>query len=171
MSGHSKWSQIKHKKGLTDKKKSQAFGRLSRLVTIAARKGSDPKSNISLAQAIKNAEVANMPKDNIARAIKKVGEKSSDQLEELTIEAIGPSGIALRIKATTDNRNRTIAEVKSILTQQAYKMVTPGSIDWIFKQPAPAINQEAINEVDTLLELLGDHDDIEDIITNLDQQS
>src|SRR3989344_4801240 len=117
MSGHSKWSQIKHKKALTDKKKGQIFSKLSRLITLAAKKGTDPKSNPSLAQAIENARAVNMPNDNIERAIKKVSEKDQTQLEELSIEALGPSGVALKIRAITDNRNRTMAEIKKILTE------------------------------------------------------
>jgi YebC/PmpR family DNA-binding regulatory protein len=168
MSGHSKWSQIKHKKALTDKKKGQVFSKLSRLITLAAKKGADPKSNPSLAQAIENARVMNMPNDNIERAIKKVSDKSQVQLEELSIEALGPGGIALKIKAITDNRNRTMAEIKKILAEHASKLVQPGSLTWMFNQPL-IINDPAVHErVDKLFEALDDQDEVEEVTSNLE---
>ena len=114
MSGHSRWSQIRHKKALTDQKKGQIFSKLSRLITLAAKKGIDPKTNPTLSQTIEKAKATNMPKENIDRAVKKVSDKDQGQLEELLIEALGPEGIALRIKAITDNRNRTFPEIKKI---------------------------------------------------------
>ncbi|HBX58715.1 MAG: hypothetical protein A2405_03125 [Candidatus Yanofskybacteria bacterium RIFOXYC1_FULL_44_16] len=126
MSGHSKWSQIKHRKAITDKKKSQAFSRLSRLITIAAKKGVDSKFNIALTQIIERAKKENMPNENIERAIKKVKDGGLDQLEELSIEAVGPGGVALKIKAITDSRNRTIAEIKRFyrtITQKWYHQI------------------------------------------------
>src|SRR3989338_5951942 len=135
MSGHSKWSTIKHKKALTDKKKGQIFSKLSRLITLAAKKGIDPKSNPSLAQAIENARAVNMPNENIERAIKKVSDKNQVQLEGLSIEALGPGGVALKIKAITNNRNRTMAEIKKILTENNSKLVQPESLTWMFGQP------------------------------------
>src|SRR3989338_41061 len=123
MSGHSKWSQIKHQKALTDKKKGQLFSKTSKLISLAARKGTSPENNLELKNAIEKARAMNMPNDNIQRAIKKVSDKSEAQLEELSIEAIGPGGIALRIKAITDNKNRTISEIKNILNDHASKMV------------------------------------------------
>lgn len=167
MSGHSKWSQIKHKKALTDKKKGQIFSKLSRLITLAAKKGTDPKSNPSLSQAIDNAKNVNMPNDNIERAIKKVSDKNQAQLEELSIEALGPGGVALKIKAITDNRNRTMAEIKKILMDHNSKLVQPGSLTWMFNQsitlPDPAM-QEQVNRI---FEALDDQDEVEDVISNL----
>ena len=167
MSGHSKWSQIKRKKALTDKKKGQMFSRISRLITIAARKGTDPRSNASLAQITEKARSINMPNDNIDRAIKKVSDKSQDQLEEITIEAIGPGGIPLKIKAVTDNKNRTIPEVRKILGDYNSKLVPPGSITWMFSQPAPAIDPKTQEQIDALFDALDEHVDIEDVISNL----
>lgn len=167
MSGHSKWSQIKHKKALTDKKKGQIFSKLSRLITLAAKKGADPKSNPSLAQAIENAKTVNMPNDNIERAIKKVSDKNQVQLEELSIEALGPGGVALKIKAITDNRNRTMAEIKKILTENNSKLVQPGSLTWMFNQPL-TLNDISIHEqVNKLFEALDDQDEVEDVVSNL----
>jgi len=167
MSGHSKWSQIKHKKALTDKKKSQLFSRISKLITIAARNGIDPKSNSSLAQAIETARSVNMPNDKIERAIKRVSEKEGAQLTELLIEALGPGNIPLRIKAITDSGNRTISEVKKILSDHGAKMVQPGSISWMFNQSPTEIARSNQQAIDKLFEALDDHDDVEDVISNL----
>ncbi len=167
MSGHNKWSQIQHKKALTDKKKGQIFSKLSRLITLAAKKGADPKSNPSLAQAIENARTMNMPNENIERAIKKVSDKNQVQLEELSIEALGPGGVALKIKAITDNRNRTMSEIKKILAEHASKLVQPGSLTWMFSQPL-TLNDSSIHEqVDKLFEALDDQDEVEDVNSNL----
>ncbi|MBI2065308.1 MAG: YebC/PmpR family DNA-binding transcriptional regulator [Candidatus Yanofskybacteria bacterium] len=169
MSGHSKWSQIKHKKGITDKKKGQLFSKLSKLISLAARKGANLQSNLELKSAIDNAKSYNMPNDNIERAIKKVSDKSAAQLEELFIEAIGPGGIALKIKAITDSRNRTIAEIKNILSDNSSKMVPPGSISWMFSQPAIITDEATQDQITRLFESLDNNDDVEDIISNLEQ--
>ena len=169
MSGHNRWSQIQHKKAITDQKKGQIFSRLSRLITLAARKGTDPKSNTALAQAVEQARVQNMPNENIERAIKKVSDKSASQPEELLIEAIGPGGVALKIRAITDNRNRTIADIKKILSEKGAKMVQPGSISWMFNQPLVALNDSSLqNQIDRLFEALDGQDEIEDVNSNLE---
>lgn len=176
MSGHNKWSQIQHKKAITDKKKGQIFSKLSRLITLAAKKGPDPKSNPSLAQAIDNAKAVNMPNENIERAIKKVSDKDQAQLEELSIEALGPGGVALKIKAITDNRNRTMAEIKKILTENNSKLVQPGSLTWMFNLPAgrqvsPDSNLDSSiqEQLDKLFEALDDQDEVEDVSSNLQE--
>jgi len=166
MSGHSKWSQIKHKKALTDKKKGQIFSKLSKLITLTAKRGTDPKSNPELAQIIEQARAVNMPRDNIERAVKKVSDKFSDSLEELSIDAMGPGGIALRIKATTDNRNRTIAEIKAILAEHESKMVPPGSISWMFQQPHQSPDEDTKNKIGSLFEALDEQDEVEDVSSN-----
>ncbi|MDP4001704.1 MAG: YebC/PmpR family DNA-binding transcriptional regulator [bacterium] len=166
MSGHSKWSSIKHKKGITDQKRGQLFSKLSKNITLAARNGSDPKTNTALANAIEQARAENMPKDNIDRAVKKVSDKSATQLQEVVVEAIGPSRVALRIKAVTDNSNRTITEIRKILTDHNSKMVQPGSISWMFNTPA-TINPEEHAKLDTLFEALDDQDDVDDVISNV----
>jgi len=166
MSGHSKWSSIKHKKGITDQKRGQLFSKLSKNITLAARNGSDPKTNNTLANAIEQARAMNMPKDNIDRAIKKFSDKSSAQLQEVVVEAIGPGGVALRIKGVTDNSNRTITELRKILTDHHAKMVQPRSIDWMFHTPA-VISPEDHAKLDTLFEALDDQDDVDDVTSNL----
>lgn len=167
MSGHSKWAQIKHKKALTDKKKGQIFSKLSHLITMAARKGPDPKTNPTLAQAVEKARAMNMPGDNIERAIKKVSDKDQAQLEELAIESLGPGGIALKITAITDNRNRTMADIKKILSEHDAKMVQPGSLSWMFGRPAPVPDPSTQERLDALLEALDDQDEVQDVSSNL----
>src|SRR3989344_9613528 len=161
MSGHSKWSQIKHQKAITDKKKGQLFSKLSKLISLAAKKSANPQSNLELKSAIDNAKAYDMPNDNIERAIKKVSDKSATQLEELFIEAIGPGGIALGIKAITDSHNRTISEIKNILSDHSLKMVPPGSISWMFNQPVIIGDKEVQDQIVKLFEVLDDHEDVE----------
>lgn len=167
MSGHSKWSQIKHKKAITDKKKAQLFSKLSKLISLAARKGTNPEMNLELKNAIDQARSFNMPRENIERAVKKVSDKSAAQLEELSIEAIGPGGIALKIKAITDNRNRTVNEVKHILSENNSKMVPLGGVVWMLNQPIQISDPETQKQIDQLFEALDNHDDVEDVISNL----
>jgi YebC/PmpR family DNA-binding regulatory protein len=169
VSGHSKWSTIKHKKELTDKKRGQIFSKLSRLITVSAKKGTDPKTNPTLSQAIEKAKAANMPKENIDKAIKKVTDKNQTQLEELLIEALGPGGVDLRIKIITDNRNRTIAEIKKVLNDHNSKMVSPGSLSWMFNQPV-SITPTEQEKLDKLLEALDDQDEVEDVDSNLPEE-
>lgn len=166
MSGHSKWAQIKHKKSLTDQKRGRLFSKLSKAITLAARKGTDPKTNPALANAVDQAKKENMPNDNIERAIKKVSEKGSAQLEEIVVEAIGPGGVALRIKGVTDNKNRTISEIKKILSDHNAKMVQPGSISWMFSSPAAA-NEQTQQELNNLFESLDNNDDVNEVDSNL----
>jgi len=166
MSGHSRWAQIKHKKSLTDQKRGQLFSKLSKAITLAARKGIDPKTNASLANAVEQARSANMPNDNIERAIKKVSEKDGAQLEEIAVEAIGPGGVALRITGVTDNKNRTISEIKKVLSDHNAKMVQPGSIGWMFSTTVQ-VDQQTQRGFDKLLEDLDNNDDVEDIVSNL----
>lgn len=165
MSGHNRWSQIQRQKNATDQKRGQIFSKLSRLLTLAAKKGHDPKTNPTLAQAIEKAKEANMPKENMERAIKKVSDKEG-QLEELLIDAIGPGGVALKIKAVTDNRNRTVAEVKKILNDNGSKMAAPGSLAWMFNRSI-SISEIDREKLDRLLSDLDDQDDVEDVASNL----
>ncbi len=141
MSGHSKWAQIKHKKALTDAKKSKNFSKLAAAITVAVKeKGADPDKNPKLRLAIEKARSFNMPTTNIERAIQKgVGSNEANQLEELTFEAYGPNGHPLLILAITDNHNRTLAEIKHILTKYGGKLGTSGSVLWMFEQKGKII--------------------------------
>ncbi|TSC91357.1 MAG: hypothetical protein CEN90_486 [Parcubacteria group bacterium Licking1014_17] len=146
MSGHSKWSQIKHKKGVSDQKRGQLFSKISRLITVAAKDGDDPSANARLQDAIEQARVANVPKENIERAIKRAREKESAALNEMIIQATGPQSIALIIKAITDNKNRTINEIKGTLSENGFKVANEGSLDWLFEKKAVIAVSGQFNE-------------------------
>ena len=136
MSGHSKWSTIRHKKAITDAKRANVFTKLAKDITIAARDGGDPEMNFRLRMAIDKAKSGNMPKENIERAIKRgTGElKDGAQIEEVVYEAYGPGNIAMLIKIATDNKNRTHSEIKSLVGKNGGKMVEGGSVSWQFEQ-------------------------------------
>lgn len=137
MSGHSKWSKIKRKKGALDEKRGQIFTKLSHSITVAAQEGGgDPDMNFSLRLAIDKAKEANMPKDNIEKAIKKgTGELGSEErLENVSYEGYGPGGVALIVDTTTDNRNRTVAEVRHILESHGGSLGADGTVSWQFEE-------------------------------------
>ncbi|MFA6775310.1 MAG: YebC/PmpR family DNA-binding transcriptional regulator [Sphaerochaetaceae bacterium] len=134
MSGHSKWSTIKHKKGIADAKRGQKFTKLIKEISVAAKSGSDPDSNSALRTAILKARLENMPKDNIERAIKKgSGELGNTEFYELTYEGYAPGGIAIIIDALTDNKNRTASDVRSTLTKNGGSLGSTGSVSYLFK--------------------------------------
>ena len=134
MSGHSKWSTIKRKKGVADAKRGAVFTRLARELAIAARDGGDPDSNFRLRLAVDKARAENMPKDNIERAIKKgTGEdKDSAVWEEITFEGYGPHGSALMVTCVTDNRNRTVPDIRHAFTKYGGNMAEQGAVAWQF---------------------------------------
>ena len=135
MSGHSKWSTIKRKKGAEDAKRGKIFTRLARDITLAARNGGDPATNPSLRMAVDKAKGANMPKDNIERAIKKgTGELEGGVVDEITYEAYAPHGIPVLILCLTDNRNRTLAEVRRVLNKLGGNLAEAGAVSWMFDQ-------------------------------------
>jgi len=139
MSGHSHWATIRRKKGAADAKRGQVFTRLAREIVIAAREGGgDPSSNIRLQYAIERARAQNMPKDNIERAIKRgTGDlKEGNAIEEAMYEGYGPHGIAFIISVVTDNRNRTVAEIRHILNRTGGSMAEAGSVSWQFTRKA-----------------------------------
>lgn len=173
MSGHSKWAQIKRKKGLSDQKKGQLFSKLAKKISIAARTGTDSASNYRLQSAVEEARSLNMPKENIERAIKRAGEKETATLSEVVIQAIGPAGVAIVIEAITDNKNRTINEIKHLLTENEAKVVIEGSLNWMFKadktptHPVEITDQTVHEKLDKLFEALDNQDDVENFYTNL----
>jgi YebC/PmpR family DNA-binding regulatory protein len=134
MSGHSKWSTIKRAKGATDAKRGQLFTKLAREITVAARSGlPDPEANGRLRLAIQRARSENMPRDNIERAIDRAkGAGAGDNFDEVTYEAFLPGGIAIVIQAQTDNRNRTVGEVRAVLTRGGGNLGADGSVAWMF---------------------------------------
>jgi YebC/PmpR family DNA-binding regulatory protein len=135
MSGHSKWSTIKHKKGAADQKRGAEFTKLARAITIAARDGGDPTANFALRLAVDKARAANMPKDNIERAVAKgVGGDKGGHLETVLYEGYGPGGSAILIAATTDNRNRTISELRGAFNKYNASLGETGSVAWQFER-------------------------------------
>ena len=134
MSGHSKWSTIKRQKGATDAKRGQLFTKLAREITVAARSGiPDPESNGRLRLAVQRARAENMPRDNIERAIERARSSGAgDNYDEVTYEAFMPGGIAIMIQAQTDNRNRTVSEVRAAVTRGGGNVGADGSVAWMF---------------------------------------
>jgi YebC/PmpR family DNA-binding regulatory protein len=136
MSGHSKWSTIKRKKGATDAKRGQLFTKLAREITVAARTGiPDPDANARLRIAIQKARSESMPKDNIDRAVARAaGSNSADQYEEIYYEGYGPGGTAIMISTMTDNKNRTVGELRAVLVRAGGSLAENGSVSWMFDQ-------------------------------------
>ena len=175
MSGHSKWAQIKYKKGATDAKRGKIFSRLSKIITLAAKElGGDPKTNSKLAAAIDEARKANMPNDNILRAIKHASEKESANLKEVIYEAYGPGGSAVIITAITDNSNRTTNEIKHFLFEHGAKLGVEGSAMWAFSKDGTSftakypvnLSAEDSKRFEGLLSALSDHDDVQEVYSN-----
>ena len=135
MSGHSKWSSIKHKKAATDAKKSQIFTKIARDITMAARHGdTNPEMNPSLRLAIQKAKAANMPNDNIDRAVKRAaGSGDADLLQEVTYEGYGPGGTAVIVEVVTDNRNRTVADLRMAFSRNGGTLADNGAVSWQFE--------------------------------------
>jgi len=155
MSGHSKWSTIKHKKGAADAKRGKVFTRILKEMTVAARMGGgDPNGNPRLRAAIAEAKANNMPKDNIERAIKRgTGEIEGVTYEEITYEAYGPGGVALMVEAMTDNTNRTTPEIRHMLEKHGGNLGTPGSVRFQFERKGYfAVEKSAVGE-DKLMEI------------------
>ncbi|MSU75831.1 MAG: YebC/PmpR family DNA-binding transcriptional regulator [Candidatus Magasanikbacteria bacterium] len=136
MSGHSKWHNIQERKGKQDAKRSGQFTKVAKTITIAAQHGGDPAMNFSLRLAIDKAKEVGMPKDNIDRAIKRgTGELTGEaQMEEVLYEAFGPGGVAILVKTVTDNKNRTVSDLKHILNMHGGSFGSAGSVQWMFQQ-------------------------------------
>ncbi len=149
MSGHSKWAKVKYQKAQKDPKKGQAFSKIANLITVAARSGADIESNPKLRIAVEKAKEIGMPKENIERAIKRGSGESTEgsNVEELLIEAYGPEGVALLIQAVTDNKNRTLAEIRHLLSEHSAKISEGGSVKYLFKEMGKVIvDKEKWNE-------------------------
>ena len=156
MSGHSKWSTIKHKKAASDAKKGKEFTRVSNLISLAAKNGGDPAMNPTLAMAIDKAKSVNMPRANIERAIKKgTGELGGTAIEEVVYEGYGPGGIAILIEVASDNKNRTVSEIRAVLTKHGGNLASSGAVAFNFERrgmieidsKAQAKNEEEIEEL------------------------
>jgi YebC/PmpR family DNA-binding regulatory protein len=154
MSGHSKWSSIKHRKAAADAKRGQQFTKLARAITVAAREGGgDPDANPSLATAIQKARDASMPKGNIQRAVDRGSGASSEgeAIERIVFEGYGPGGAAVLVEAVTDNRNRTSADVRHAFTRHGGSLGEPGSVAWIFEKRGAVVVDSARYGEDDLI--------------------
>ena len=176
MAGHSKWAQIKRQKGASDIQKSKTFSKLAKVISIAAKKGSDPNTNAELRGAIDKARTENMPMENIKRAIEKgAGGVEGGELESIRYEAYGPGGAAIIIDTITDNSNRTVAEIKHILNENGAKFAERGSVLWVFDltgaKPTPKMTTEISSNdkegLDKLIKALLENDDVQEEYTNV----
>lgn len=181
MSGHSKWNNIKNKKAAEDAKKGKAFGYVSRLIRVAVKEGNsgDPGANPMLRSALEKAREVNMPRTNIDRAIERgLGRsKSGSVIEEIVYEGYGAGGVGFMVTAITDNRNRTGSEIRAAFERHGGSLGGPGSAAYLFTiaadgtasvaipmQPADA---SVVSQVERLVEILEDHDDVEQVVHNL----
>lgn len=176
MSGHNKWSKIKNKKAVIDSQKSKIFGKLVRFIGVESKKAGGDINAPGLRTAIEKARAANVPNDNIERAIKKgVGEEAGN-MEQITYEAYGPGGCALIIEALTESRNKAAQEIKHILSKNGYELAAPGSALWAFQKESAGgewtpKNQVSVSEEDSaklevLINELEENDEVQEVFTN-----
>ncbi len=173
MAGHNKWSKIKHKKAVADARKSREFSKLARLITVAAREAGSADAP-SVRAAIEKARAANMPKENIERALARALDTDAQSLEPVLYEAYGPGGVAILIDTLTDNRNRTVQEIKHILATHGGSLGAPGSAQWAFRkteegwEPATTVplSGEDAERLKKLITSLEEHDDVEAVFSN-----
>jgi YebC/PmpR family DNA-binding regulatory protein len=153
MSGHSKWHTIKHKKGAADAKRGKIFTRLIKELTVAARSGGgDPDSNPRLRTIIAEAKASNMPRENIARAIRRgTGEEPGVQYEEVTYEGYGPGGVALLIETLTDNKNRTVGEIRHLMSKHGGNLAAENSVAWMFSRKGQIVVEKGKVDEDRVL--------------------
>lgn len=175
MSGHNKWSQIKHKKAASDAQKSNVWGKLAKRIAVESKKAAGDVNSPALRTMIEKAKKENMPKDNIDRALAKGVSADAAALESVTYETYGPGGCAIVIEALTDSRNRTAAEMKHLLSEQGLALASPGSALWAFDKssageytakttvPLSASDSDALMKI---LETIDAHDDVEEVCTN-----
>ena len=172
MSGHSKWSQIKRKKEVVDQKRGQMFSKLLRAISLAARENPNPEANATLKRTIDEARKANVPKENIERALSRAADIGNR--EGIAIEAYGPDGVAILVSCETDSKNRTIQEVKAVLKDHGGKWADPGSVMWAFESAGEGwrakfpqkISEEGKNQLEELTSALEAHDDVLKVYTN-----
>ncbi len=176
MSGHNKWSKIKHKKAATDAKKSKIFSKHARLIAVEARLASGDRNSPALRAAIERAKADSMPADNIDRAVEKGRGGDANMMQAVIYETYGPGGVAILATALTDNGNRTSQEIKHLLSKQGFELGTPGSAAWAFKKEGGRYVPTTRMELDeatgealaSLIETLEEHDDIQDVFTSAD---
>ena len=155
MSGHSKWATIKHKKGALDAKRGKIFTRLIKEITMAAKSGGDPDKNPRLRTAVQAAKAENMPADNIKRAIQRgTGELPGVSYEEFQLEGYGPGGVAVLVELSTDNRNRTISEIRHVFTKHGGNLGEAGSVAWMFHKMGSIVVPKAAAKEDDLMNVV-----------------
>jgi len=174
MSGHNKWSKIKHKKAATDAQRSKIFSKLVRLITVESKKAGGDVNSPGLRSAIDKAKTENMPSDNIDRAVKKGNSDDSAQMDHVVYEAYGPNGVAIIIEGLTDNRNRTSAEMRHILSKNGASLAEMGAASWAFEKkdgeyiPTTTVEipENDIPKLERIIEELEDNDDVQNVYTN-----
>lgn len=163
MSGHSKWSQIKQKKGVTDAKRGALFSKLLAAISVAAKTDPNPQFNPRLRDAIAKAREHNMPQENIERALTRAS--SREALEEIQLEAYGPEGAAIIVDAITDNKNRTVAEIRHLVSEMGAKLGEKGTALWALKFPR-ALTAEGRTALKRLIAALEEHPDVQRVVSN-----
>lgn len=177
MSGHNKWSKIKHKKAATDSAKSKIYSKYNKLITVAVKEAGGDFTSAAVVSIIEKAKTENVPKDNIERAIKKATDKDSAQLQTVLYEGFGPGGVGILIKAVTDNTNRILTEVKTIFTKNNYSFATTGAVSWSFTKNLEGdwqansgteiqLSEEDEKKLENLIEIFEENDDITNIYVN-----
>lgn len=174
MSGHNKWSKIKHKKEATDGKKSKIFSKYAKLITVASKQAGGDVTDPSLRAVIDKAKSESMPKDNIERAIARGADKDAASLESITYEFYGPGGLAFMLETLTDNRNRTAQEIKHLLSKRGFSLGEPGSAAWAFTKNGTQwipnstmeLSEKDEEAYDALIEELEEQDDVQDVFSN-----
>jgi len=157
MSGHSKWATIKHKKAALDAKRGKTFTRIIKEITIAARSGGDPDANPRLRTAVLAAKAVSMPADNIKKAIMRgTGEIAGGQIDEVMFEGYGPGGAAVLVNVATDNRNRTVSELRHVFSKNGGNMGEQGSVSWMFERKSQILIPEDKSDEDTLMGIVLD---------------
>lgn len=172
MAGHSKWAKLKHVKGKTDAQRSKLFGKLVRIIGVELKKAKGDKTAPGVRTAIEKARAANMPSENVERALSK---SDTAELESVTYEGYGPGGCALVIEGYTDNRNRTSQEIKHLLSQHGGSLANPGAAMWAFQKNAEGVleplspielSDEDAQKMAELSDALEEHDDVNDVYTS-----
>jgi len=174
MSGHNKWSKIKHKKAASDAQKSKLFGKLAKLIATESKKAGGDISAPSLRAVIDKAKAENMPSDNIDRAVKKGMSADATTMEFVQYEAYGPGGCGIVIDGLTDNKNRTAQEIKHLLSKNGLALAAPGSAMWMFVksddglEPTTTVDLSESDgaKLESILEALEEHDDVQEVYTN-----
>lgn len=173
MSGHNKFSKIKHQKAKTDAQKSKIFGKMVRLITVEAKKAGGNLKSPGLANAIEKARKENVPNDTIDRAVKKANDNSAI-MENMTYESYGPGGCAIIIESLTDNRNKAAQEVKHILSKNGFELAVPGSASWAFTktnegwipQTMIPVSDEDGEKLQAIIDELEENDEVQEVFTN-----